>query len=48
MNIHIRQIYGDEAHHICEGMFKAFARAMRVAVSLDPRETGVPSSKGVL
>lgn len=48
MNIHLRQIYGDEAHHVCEGLFKAFARAVRSAVAIDPRETGVPSSKGVL
>ena len=47
-NIHIRQIYGDEAHHVCEGMFKSFARALRQALSNDPRETSIPSSKGVL
>jgi len=48
MNIHLREIYGDETHHVCEGVFKSFARALRQAVSADPRETGVPSSKGVL
>lgn len=48
MNVHLRQIYGDESHHVCEGLFKAFARAMRVAMALDPRETGIPSSKGIL
>ena len=48
LNIHLREIYGDEAHHVCEGLFKSFARALRQAVSADPRETGVPSSKGVL
>ena len=47
-NIHLRQICGDEAHHVCEGFFKSFARALRAAVALDPRESGVPSSKGVL
>ena len=47
-NIHLRQIYGDEAHHVCEGFFKSFARALRQAVSADPCEKGVPSSKGVL
>ena len=47
-NIHLRQIYGDEAHHVCEGFFKSFARALRAAVAFDPRERGVPSSKGVL
>ena len=48
LNIHLREIYGDEAHHVCEGLFKSFARALRQAVSADPRETGVPPSKGVL
>ena len=48
LNIHLRQIYGDEAHHVCEGFFKSFARALRQAVSVDPRETGVPSSKGCI
>ena len=48
MNIHLREIYGDETHHVCEGVFKSFARALRQAASSDPREKGVPSSKGVL
>ena len=48
MNLHLRQIYGDEAHHVCEAMFKGFARALRMAVESDPRETGVPSSKGTI
>ena len=48
MNLHIRQIYGDETHHVCEAMFKGFARALRMAVEADPRETGIPSSKGAL
>ena len=46
LNVHLREIYGDEAHHVCEGMFKSFARALRQAVTKDPREKGVPSSKG--
>ena len=48
LNIHLREIYGDETHHVCEGLFKSFARALRQAVAADSRETGVPSSKGVL
>lgn len=48
MNIHLRQLYGDEAHHVCEGFFKSFARALREAKRIDPEERGVPSSKGVL
>ena len=47
-NIHLRQVYGDEAHHVCEGLFKSFARALRAAVKVDPSERGVPSSKGVI
>ncbi len=47
-NIHLRQIYGDEAHHVCEGLFKSFARALRQAKRIDPDEKGIPSSKGVL
>ena len=47
-NIHLRQVYGDEAHHVCEGLFKSFARALRAAVKTDPAEKGVPSSKGVI
>lgn len=48
MNLHIRSVYGDENHHIVESVFKGFARSLRMAVERDPRETGVPSSKGVL
>lgn len=48
LNIHAREIYGDETHHVCEGLFKSFARALRQAAAPDPREKGVPSSKGVL
>ncbi len=48
LNIHLREIYGDETHHVCEGIFKSFARALRAAVAADSRERGVPSSKGVI
>lgn len=48
MNLHVRHLYGDEVHHAYEGVFKGFARAMRMATEADPRETGVPSSKGVI
>ena len=47
-NIHLRQIYGDEAHHVCEGLFKSVARALRVAKAIDPKDKGIPSSKGVI
>ena len=46
--LHIDMIRGRNAHHIIETMFKAFGRALRVAVSPDPRSTGVPSTKGSL
>ena len=48
LNLHLRQVAGDEAHHVCEAVFKGFARAFRMAVEPDPRESGVPSSKGSL
>src|SRR4051812_4797600 len=46
--LHVRVLAGGEPHHIVETQFKAFARAFRDAVALDPRETGVPSTKGSL
>lgn len=49
LTLHIRQLAGVNSHHIVEACFKAFARALRQAVEIDPRRTGsVPSSKGVL
>ena len=48
LNLHVRQVYGDETHHVCEAIFKGFARALRMAVEPDPRETGIPSSKGTI
>ena len=46
--LHVRVISGRNAHHMVEAQFKAVARAMRDAVALDSRVTGVPSTKGVL
>jgi imidazoleglycerol-phosphate dehydratase len=46
--LHVRVLAGREPHHIVETQFKAFARAFRDAVALDPRETGIPSTKGTL
>jgi imidazoleglycerol-phosphate dehydratase len=49
MTLHIRQLDGINSHHIIEATFKAFARAIRMAVEVDPRRAGtIPSSKGVL
>jgi len=47
MNLHVR-VDGNEAHHAIEGVFKGFARALREAIEADPRDAGIPSSKGVL
>ncbi len=46
--LHVRVLAGREPHHLVETQFKAFARAFRDAVALDPRETGIPSTKGTL
>jgi len=49
VTLHIDSLRGDNAHHQCETMFKAFARALRMAVEPDPRAMGsVPSTKGSL
>ena len=48
MTLHIDIRYGSNVHHMIEAAFKAFARALRVAVSIDPDEKGVPSTKGTL
>ncbi|QUW19547.1 imidazoleglycerol-phosphate dehydratase HisB [Agrococcus sp. Marseille-Q4369] len=48
LTAHIEVLAGRDPHHIAEAEFKAFARAMRVAVEPDPRVTGVPSTKGAL
>lgn len=48
MNLHVTLLYGEEPHHAFESVFKGLARALRLAVALDPRERGIPSSKGTL
>jgi imidazoleglycerol-phosphate dehydratase len=48
LTLHLRVEAGSNAHHMIEAAFKAFARALREAVSIDPSETGVPSTKGTL
>ncbi|MGE7772267.1 imidazoleglycerol-phosphate dehydratase HisB [Viridibacillus arvi] len=48
MNVHVIVPYGYNAHHIIEAIFKALARAIDDAVSIDPRVKGVPSTKGLL
>jgi imidazoleglycerol-phosphate dehydratase len=49
MTLHVETLYGANSHHIAESCFKGLARALRRAVSLDPREgERVPSTKGAL
>ena len=48
ITIHVEVETGTNAHHMIEAAFKAFARALRAAVAIDPTETGVPSTKGTL
>jgi imidazoleglycerol-phosphate dehydratase len=48
LTLHITVETGTNAHHMLEAAFKAFARALRAAVTIDPTETGVPSTKGTL
>ena len=46
--LHVRVLSGRDPHHVVEAQFKAVARALRAAVALDPRVTGIPSAKGSL
>jgi len=46
--LHVRVLSGRDPHHVAEAQFKAVARALRDAVAHDPREGGVPSTKGSL
>jgi|TARA_R100000049_G_scaffold3751_1_gene8112 imidazoleglycerol-phosphate dehydratase len=49
ITLHIELLYGSNNHHICEAIYKGFARAMRQAVEIDPRKGGaIPSTKGIL
>jgi imidazoleglycerol-phosphate dehydratase len=48
LTLHVTVESGTNAHHMMEAAFKAFARALRAAVAIDPTETGVPSTKGTL
>ena len=49
MNLHIKQLDGTNSHHIIEGAFKALARALRIAVSIDEKfKDEIPSTKGIL
>jgi imidazoleglycerol-phosphate dehydratase len=48
LTVHVELLAGRDPHHIAEAEFKAFARAFRQAVALDPRVSGIPSTKGAL
>lgn len=48
LNLHVHVPYGSNNHHIAEAIFKAFAKALRQSVSLDPRNQDIPSTKGTL
>ncbi len=48
MSLHIDNLRGINNHHIAETVFKAFGRALRMAVEADPRQSGIPSTKGTL
>ena len=47
-NLHVTLHHGRNAHHISEAVFKSVARALRMAVEIDPRMPGIPSTKGTL
>ncbi|MGI6368173.1 MAG: imidazoleglycerol-phosphate dehydratase HisB [Anaerolineae bacterium] len=48
LTLHVKVLYGSNSHHIIEAIFKGLGRALRQAVSIDPRQTGIPSTKGTL
>lgn len=49
VTLHVRELAGENAHHVAEAAFKAVARALRAAVAIDPRQAGeLPSTKGAL
>lgn len=48
LTLHINLRYGSNTHHCIEGIFKALAQALRQALEMDPRSTGIPSTKGML
>jgi imidazoleglycerol-phosphate dehydratase len=48
MNLHCILHHGTNSHHISEALFKSLARSLKMAVSIDPRQPGIPSSKGTL
>lgn len=47
-NLHVEVLYGRDGHHIAESVFKGIARALRIALTIDPRQKGLPSTKDAL
>ena len=48
-SLHVRELAGENTHHVIEGAFKSFARTLRAAAALDPEAEGeIPSTKGLL
>ena len=48
VNLHVEILYGRDAHHMAESVFKGLAKAVDQACQIDPRVTGIPSTKGIL
>ncbi len=48
LNLHVMLWHGSNTHHILEGIFKSIARSLRLAIEIDPRQQGIPSTKGIL
>lgn len=48
LDLHVSRIYGESPHHVAEAIFKGMARALRIAVEIDPRQQGLPTVKGAL
>lgn len=48
MNLHAEVLYGRDAHHMAEGLFKALAKSLDAATTIDPRVQGIPSTKGTI
>ncbi|MEI7942519.1 MAG: imidazoleglycerol-phosphate dehydratase HisB [Candidatus Riflemargulisbacteria bacterium] len=48
ITLHIKVPYGDNSHHIIEAIFKCFAKTLDIAISSEGRETGIPSTKGII
>ena len=48
LDLHINRSYGESPHHVAEAIFKGLARALRIAVEIDPRQQGLPTVKGAL